>query len=85
MVRLGIEPRTPRFSDGRETPWLSADFAPGDPRHGKGVFATLERQLELGRDLAVCPYYYVVGFGSRVPTRAQLITAAQRLYRRVRG
>jgi hypothetical protein len=30
-------------------------------------------------------YYYVVGFGSRVPTRAQLITAAQRLYRRVRG
>jgi hypothetical protein len=30
-------------------------------------------------------YYYVVGFGSRVPTRAQLITAAQRLYRRIGG
>ena len=30
-------------------------------------------------------YYYLVGFGSKVPTRAQLITAAQRLYGRVRG
>jgi hypothetical protein len=30
-------------------------------------------------------YYYLVGFGSSTPTRSQLITAAQRLYRRVRG
>jgi hypothetical protein len=30
-------------------------------------------------------YYYLVGFGSSAPTRSQLITAAQRLYRRVRG
>ena len=33
-------------------------------------------------------YYYLVGFGvptASAPTRAQLITAAQRLYRRVRG
>jgi hypothetical protein len=34
---------------------------------------------------AVGAYYYIVGFGSRAPTRAQLITAAQRLYTRVRG
>ncbi len=30
-------------------------------------------------------YYYLVGFGSSAPTRSQLITAAQTLYRRVRG
>jgi hypothetical protein len=30
-------------------------------------------------------YYYLVGFGSSAPTRSQLITAAQRLSRRVRG
>jgi hypothetical protein len=30
-------------------------------------------------------YYYLVGFGSSAPTRSQLITAVQRLYRRVRG
>jgi hypothetical protein len=30
-------------------------------------------------------YYYLVGFGSSAPTRSQLITAAQRLYGRVRG
>jgi hypothetical protein len=30
-------------------------------------------------------YYYLVGFGSSAPTRSQLIAAAQRLYRRVRG
>jgi hypothetical protein len=30
-------------------------------------------------------YYYLVGFGSSAPTRSQLISAAQRLYRRVRG
>jgi hypothetical protein len=30
-------------------------------------------------------YYYLIGFGSSAPTRSQLITAAQRLYRRVRG
>jgi hypothetical protein len=37
---------------------------------------------------AVGPYYYLVGFGSSgvgAPTHAQLITAAQRLYSRVRG
>jgi hypothetical protein len=37
---------------------------------------------------AVGPYYYLVGFGSSgvgAPTHAQLITAAQRLYGRVRG
>jgi hypothetical protein len=34
---------------------------------------------------AVGPYSYVVGFGASGPTRSQLITAAQRLYRRVRG
>ena len=34
---------------------------------------------------SVGAYYYLVGFGSKVPTRAQLITAAQRLYGRVRG
>ena len=26
MARLGIEPRTPRFSDGRENPWLTTDL-----------------------------------------------------------
>jgi NAD(P)-dependent dehydrogenase (short-subunit alcohol dehydrogenase family) len=26
MARLGIEPRTPRFSDGLENPWLSPDL-----------------------------------------------------------
>jgi hypothetical protein len=30
-------------------------------------------------------YYYLVGFGSSAPTRSQLITAARRLYGRVRG
>jgi hypothetical protein len=30
-------------------------------------------------------YYYLVGFGSSAPTRSQLIAAAQKLYRRVRG
>jgi hypothetical protein len=37
---------------------------------------------------AVGPYYYLVGFGSSgvgAPTHAQLVTAAQRLYSRVRG
>ena len=37
---------------------------------------------------AVGPYYYLVGFGTSVasaPTHAQLTTAAQRLYSRVRG
>ncbi len=37
---------------------------------------------------AVGPYYYLVGFstgGAGGPTRAQLIAAAQSLYRRVRG
>jgi hypothetical protein len=34
---------------------------------------------------SVGAYYYLVGFGSSAPTRSQLITAAQRLYRRVRG
>jgi hypothetical protein len=37
---------------------------------------------------AVGPYYYLVGFGTGGaggPTRAQLIAAAQSLYRRVRG
>jgi hypothetical protein len=33
----------------------------------------------------VGPYYYLIGFGSSAPTRSQLIAAAQRLYRRVRG
>jgi hypothetical protein len=35
--------------------------------------------------LPVGAYYYLVGFGSSAPTRSQLIVAAQRLYRRVRG
>jgi len=26
MARLGIEPRTPRFSDGGENPWLTTDL-----------------------------------------------------------
>jgi len=26
MARLGIEPRTPRFSEGLENPWLSTDL-----------------------------------------------------------
>jgi hypothetical protein len=26
MARLGIEPRTPRFSGGLENPWLSVDL-----------------------------------------------------------
>jgi hypothetical protein len=37
---------------------------------------------------SVGPYYYLVGFssgGASTPTRSQLITAAERLCRRVRG
>jgi hypothetical protein len=37
---------------------------------------------------AIGPYYYLVGFGSSgvgAPTHAQLVSAAQRLYSRVRG
>lgn len=37
---------------------------------------------------SVGPYYYLVGFnsgGASTPTRSQLITAAESLYRRVRG
>ena len=36
-------------------------------------------------EFSVGAYYYLVGFESGTATRAQLIAAAQRLYRRVRG
>jgi hypothetical protein len=64
--------------------------------HGQVAFAVTgipgARGFGSGTDanvaFSVGPYYYLVGFssgGAGTPTRSQLITAAESLYRRVRG
>jgi hypothetical protein len=56
---------------------------PGARSFGSGTSTT-----DANVAFAVGSYYYLVGFSApsgSAPTRAQLITAAQRLYRRVRG
>ena len=55
-----------------------------------GLGGVLEPETDYNVAFAVGPYYYLVGEGYRTgtpgaPTREQLITAAQRLYARVRG
>jgi hypothetical protein len=55
-----------------------------------GLGGVLGSETDYNVAFAVGPYYYLVGEGYRTgtpgaPTREQLITAAQRLYARVRG
>jgi hypothetical protein len=62
----------------------TAFAVPGIPgAHGFG--SSTAKPPDANIAFSVGAYYYLVGFGSSAPTRSQLITAAQRLYRRVRG
>ncbi|HEX4187543.1 MAG TPA: hypothetical protein VHY83_06580 [Solirubrobacteraceae bacterium] len=63
-----------------------AFVVPGIP--GAKGFGSTASTTDANVAFAVGPYYYLVGFSSPsagAPTQAQLITAAQRLYGRVRG
>jgi hypothetical protein len=62
----------------------SAFAVPGIPG-ARGFGSTTASPPDANVVFLVGAYYYIVGFGSSAPTRSQLITAAQRLYRRVRG
>jgi hypothetical protein len=62
----------------------TAFAVPGIPGAG-GFGSSTASPPDANVAFPVGAYYYLVGFGSSVPTRSQLITAAQRLYRRVRG
>jgi hypothetical protein len=64
----------------------SAFAVPGIP--GARGFGFTGSSTNANVAFAVGPYYYLVGFGApsaSAPTRAQLIAAAQSLYRRVRA
>jgi hypothetical protein len=62
----------------------SAFAVPGIPG-ARGFGSSTASPPDANVAFPVGAYYYLVGFGSSGPTRSQLITAAQRLYRRVRG
>jgi len=62
----------------------SAFAVPGIPG-ARGFGSSTASPPDANVAFPVGAYYYLVGFGSSAPTRSQLITAAQRLYRRVRG
>jgi hypothetical protein len=62
----------------------TAFAVPGIPGAG-GFGSSTASPADANVAFPVGAYYYLVGFGSSAPTRSQLITAAQRLYRRVRG
>ena len=62
----------------------SAFAVPGIPG-ARGFGSSTASPPDANIAFAVGPYYYLVGYGSNGPTRAQLITAAQKLYGRVRG
>ena len=57
----------------------------GGHRGARGFGSSTASPPDANVAFPVGAYYYLVGFGSSAPTRSQLITAAQRLYRRVRG
>lgn len=60
-------------------------FAVPDIPGARGFGSSTASPPDANVVFAVGASYYIVGFASRVPTRAQLITTAQRLYMRVRG
>jgi hypothetical protein len=62
----------------------SAFAVPGIPG-ARGFGSSTASPPDANVAFPVGAYYYLVGFGSSAPTRSQLITAAQRLYHRVRG
>jgi hypothetical protein len=62
----------------------TAFAVPGIPG-ARGFGASTASPPDANVAFPVGAYYYLVGFGSSALTRAQLITAAQRLYGRVRG
>lgn len=62
----------------------TAFAVPGIPR-ARGFGSSTANSPDANVAFPVGAYYYLVGFGSSAPTRSQLITAAQRLYRRVRA
>jgi hypothetical protein len=60
-------------------------FAVPGIRGARGFGSSTASPPDANVAFPVDAYYYLVGFGSSAPTRSQLITAAQRLYSRVRG
>ena len=91
-ISLVVQFRSAHGADGEVAAQLkqalargeSAFAVPGIPG-ARGFGSSTASPPDANVAFPIGAYYYLVGFGSSAPTRSQLITAAQRLYRRVRG
>jgi len=95
-VSTAIQFRSPHSAvtnveDEAKSPHFGAQtFAVAGIPGARGLGGVLGSETDYNVAFAVGPYYYLVGEGYHTgtrgaPTREQLITAAQRLYARVRG
>lgn len=95
-VSVAIQFRSPHSAvtnvedEAKSVHFGTKTFAVAGIPGAKGLGGVLGSETDYNVAFAVGPYYYLVGEGYRTgtsgaPTREQLITAAQRLYARVRG